>query len=217
MRDFRGTRNDPERDRFVQQGVHFRGSSPCCSGAMIDPVGQVDRDKWRPLRRQGSRCGCALRWTAAVRWQTTNAQEGSARRSRWTRGSAPRPETEAGVPRQRLGCTCSPLPVFWFSILLCISLPLRRASICGHLQFGSIEPDHLRTYGRQGAESACICGHEKGPAGHLAAAFSGLSDAFFGLADMGYFGVAPDAAHPCVGHDRRWIDRRVMDETQGST
>jgi hypothetical protein len=32
----------------------------------------------------------------------------------------------------------------------------------------------------------CICGHEKVPAGHLPDAFSGLSDAFFALADMAF-------------------------------
>lgn len=32
-----------------------------------------------------------------------------------------------------------------------------------------------------------ISGHENGPAGHLADVFQGLTDAFFGLADMAFF------------------------------
>jgi len=46
-------------------------------------------------------------------------------------------------------------------------------------------------------EVACICGHEKAPAGHLTDAFSGLSDAFFRLADMAILGVALITPRPC--------------------
>ncbi len=181
-----------------------------------DPVRQADRNGWQPLRRQESRSRCkqAGQWTALVRWQTTSAQKAPAKRSGWTRKRSSRPNTTSlqgpAVPRQRWGYPCSPLS-FWFSITLYISLPLRRASICGHLRFGSVEPDYLRPYGRQGAHPALQCGHENGPAGRLAAAFSGLSDAFFGLAAKGDFGVARMAARPCMGRPCCPNDRQVMD------
>lgn len=57
--------------------------------------------------------------------------------------------------------------------------------------------NHLWTW-PPGVEVACICGHEMAPAGHQADDFSGLTDAFFGLADMAMSGVALMSARPCL-------------------
>lgn len=213
MRDLRQPRHDQRQADPSILGVHFPCSRPCSSGMSLPE--QTDREE-RPLRWQGS--GSRCKWTVVGRRKTTN-EEVSAQRPVWSGRSSSRSEAwrqGPSIPRRQWSCVRSS-PVSRFSIKVCISLPLRRSSICGHLRFGSVEPDHLRPDGRQGAYPALQCGHEKGPAGHQAAAFSGLSDAFFGLAAKGDFGVAPDAVHPCVGQDHRWIDRRVMDEARGST
>lgn len=201
------------------RGSTFRAHAPVVE--MRPSAGQANRKGRWPLQRHESqsRCKTILGWTVVGRWQTTSELRSSARRPEWARGSSSRSETrcqEQPVPRQRWGCVRSSLSS-WFSIYACISLPLRRASICGHPRFGSVEPNHLRPDGRQGADPALQCGHEKGPAGHQGAAFSSLSDAFLTLAAKAYFGVAPAAAHPCVGQGRRWIVRGVMDEARGST
>ena len=71
----------------------------------------------------------------------------------------------------------------------CLPLSLSSPSqICGHLRFRSAKPKTICGHGRQGVGSASICGHEMAPAGHLADAFSGLSDAFLALADMALSG-----------------------------
>jgi hypothetical protein len=182
---------------------------------------QANRKRQRSLRwhESRSRCKPLLGWTVTGRWQTTSGQKASARRSESAGESSSRSETrcqEQPVPRRRWSCVRSSL-VSWLSSKACISLPLRGASICGQIRFGFVEPDHLRPDGRQGAYPALQCGHENGPAGHQAAAFSGLSDAFLTLAAKDDFGVAPAAAHPCMGQERRRIDREVMDEARGST
>lgn len=195
------------------KGSTFRARSPVVE--MRLPAGQADHEERQPPRWHGSRSRCKtlLGWTVAGRWQTTDELA-----SAWSGRSSSRSEgrcQDHPVPRRRWSCVRSSLSS-WLSLKACISLPLRRASIYGHLRFGSVEPKYLRPDGRQGADPALQCGHEKGPAGHQAAAFSGLSDVFLTLAAKGYFGVAPGAAHPCVGQGRCWIDRRVMDEARGS-
>lgn len=219
MRDFASQRHNRRRADSPIEGVHFPCSRPCY--AMRHRARQANRKRQRSLRwhESRSRCKPLLGWTVAGRRQTTSGQKAPAKRSKSAGESSSRSETrcqEQPVPRRRRSCVRSSLPS-WLSTRACISLPLRRASICGHLRFGSVEPDHLRPDGRQGTYPALQCGHENGPAGHLAAAFSGLSDAFFGLAAKSNFGVAPAAAHPCVGQGRRWIDRGVMGEARGST
>jgi hypothetical protein len=214
MRDFASQRHDPRRADPSIEGVHFACSRPCY--AMRHCARHADRKRRRPAWHQSrSRCKTLLGWTAVARWQTSSGQKASTRQS-GSGGSSSRSETwrqEQPVPRRRWSCVRSSLPS-WLSIKACISLPLRRASICGHLRFGSVEPNHLRPDGRQGAYPALQCGHENGPAGHLAAAFSGLSDAFFGLAAKGNFGVARMAARPCIGrlccpNDKQAIDAQL--------
>lgn len=214
MRDFASQRHRRQQVDPSTEGVHFQCSRPCY--AMRHRARQVDRKRRWPQWREGqSRCKTLLGRTVLGRWTTRSELRASAWSGR-SSSSSEAPRQEQPVPRWRWSCIVSSL-AFWLLIKACISLPLRRASICGQIRFGSVEPNHLRSDGRQGADPALQCGHEKGPAGHLAAAFSGLSDAFLTLAAKGYFGVAPGAAHPCVGQGRRWIDRGVMDEARGST
>lgn len=215
MRDSQGKDKTGGRSIRPSQGTSFRARAPVVE--MRLPAGQANHEERQPLRwhESRSRCKTLLGWTVIGRWQTTS----ELRSSGWSGRSSSRSETryqERSVPSRRWSCVRSSL-ASWLSIKACISLPLRRASICGQIRFGSVEPNHLWPDGRQGADPALQCGHEKGPAGHLAAAFSGPSDAFLALAAKGDFGVAPAAAHPCVGQDRRWIDKGVMDEARGST
>lgn len=219
MRDFASQDTTSGKPIHPIGGSTFPARAPVIE--MRPSAGQANRKGRRPLQRHEgqSRCKTTLGWTVIGGWQTPSELRSSARRPEWTRRSSSRSKTrcrEQTVPRQQWGCICSSLSS-WFSIYACISLPLRRASICGQIRFGSVEPNHLRPNGRQGADPALQCGHEKRPAGHQAAAFSGLSDAFFGLAAKGDFGVAPGGSRPCVGQGRRWFDREVMDEARGST
>jgi hypothetical protein len=184
MRDFAGQADDGGAGRSIHRGVHFPRSRPCCSGMRL-LAEQIDHMGRRLLRRHESQSRCKLDGAMDGGWEMADDKRREGKAIGVDKEEVAKVRdliTGAGCSSSAMGCTCSPLP-FWFSITLYISLPLRRASICGHLRFGSVEPNHLRPDGRQGAYPALQCGHENGPAGHLAAAFSGLSDAFFGLDD----------------------------------
>lgn len=209
MRDSASQSHDRRLADWSIEGDQFPCSRPCCRDETSCGTGRsrgtaAAEMAWKPGPMQnapGLDSGFEMATTSELRsWA-------------WSGRSSSRSETwrqERSVPRRRWSCVRSSL-ASWLSLKACISLPLRRASICGHLRFGSVEPNYLRPDGRQGAYPALQCGHENGPAGHQAAAFSGLSAAFFGLAAKGDFGVARMAARPCMGRTCCPNDRQVMD------
>jgi hypothetical protein len=104
----------------------------------------------------------------------------------------------------------------WLSDLQSASVslfPFAEPKFCGHLRFGSAEPKTICGHGRQGAESACICGHEKVPAGRLFGPIGRL----FRPGGHGDFGVAFGASGPCVGQTCESKDRQQLAGGGGSS